>query len=142
MFYARREVFRTNLDKAPDEPKKLLFPSFASGKRPGSSRPNKVATVDQKLALTSGKPRAVCSAAASDISIFVAEVWAVIQVRVASKQSIVSICKDPLITTTSHRPTLITDPWCAFKRTSGLVNIPQPDVQIACPISPLGQPTG
>lgn len=55
MFYAQREPFRTNLDRAPDEPTKLPFPSFANGKRPGSARPDKVATSYQKLALTPGK---------------------------------------------------------------------------------------
>jgi hypothetical protein len=42
------------------------LPVFASGKRPGSAWPKKVAHSYQKLALTSGKLRAVCLAAASD----------------------------------------------------------------------------
>ena len=31
MFYARRESFKTNPDKAPDEPKNLPFPIFQAG---------------------------------------------------------------------------------------------------------------
>jgi hypothetical protein len=63
MFYARREPFRTNLDKAPDEPKNLLFPLSQAGNAPVLQDPEKVAHSYQKLALTSGKLRGVCWAA-------------------------------------------------------------------------------
>ncbi len=66
MFYARRESFKTNPDKAPDEPKNLPFPIFQAGNAPVLQDPIKSRSY-QKVALTSGKLRAMCLLAASDI---------------------------------------------------------------------------
>ena len=70
---------------------KLTFPPFAGGKRPGSARPDEVATVTrswhsllENCAQSAWQPPAT-------LKIFVAETWVVIQVEVASKQSITSI---------------------------------------------------